>query len=236
MHQRLQKIIGAAGICSRRRAEELILAKRVFVNNKLASLGDKADEQIDVIKIDEYIIPKVNKSKVILLNKPAGIVCSCNDNQGRKTVLDLLPNTLRQGMYPIGRLDMYSRGAIILTNNGFLTLQLTHPRYKHTKTYKVLIKGRPNKEVLQKWKNGVIIDGKKTKEAKIFVMKNLQNKTLLEVEISEGRNRQIRKIGSKLGHEVIDLQRTKIANIKLDGLKEGNWRSLDKIEWQYLLN
>ncbi len=235
MKQRLQKIIGQAGICSRRKAEQLILQRRVFVNRKQATIGEKADVNIDTIQIDNYIIPKKIKNKVILINKPPGIVCSCNDNFGRKTVIDLIPKELKEGMHPVGRLDMFSRGALILTNNGLLTYQLTHPKYEHKKTYLVLVSGDFSKESLDEWRNGISIDGKKTRQAIVIIRRKYNNKTLLEIVISEGRNRQIRKIAEKLGLQVIDLMRIKIATIELLGLNEGCWRELELNEWQNLL-
>ena len=235
MTQRIQKIIGQAGICSRRKAEQLILEKRVFVNQRQAVIGDRADINIDTIKIDNYIIPRKLTHKVILLNKPPGIICSCNDDLGRRTVIDLIPKGIREGMYPVGRLDMYSRGAIIITNNGYLAYQLTHPKYEHKKTYRVLIKGDLSNEILKEWQNGIIIDGKRTKEASVIIKQQYENKSLLEIVIVEGRYRQIRKIAEKLGLRVIDLKRIKISNIELNGLDEGSWRNLNSNEWQHLL-
>jgi len=235
MSQRIQKIIGQSGICSRRKAEQLILQKRVFINQNQATIGDKADINMDSIRIDDYVIPKRLNNKVILLNKPPGIICSCNDDLGRKTVMDLIPRELKEGMYPVGRLDMYSRGALLITNNGYLTYQLTHPKYLHRKTYRVLVKGNFSKESLKAWQRGIVIDGKKTKEAIVIIKKQFEEMNLLEIVISEGRNRQIRKIADALGLKVIDLMRTKVSKIELNGLQEGSWRELNSIEWQSLL-
>ncbi len=235
MVQRIQKIIGQAGICSRRKAEKLILENRVFINQRVAKIGEKADIKMDKIRIDNYIIPNKLTSKVVLLNKPPGIISSCNDNLGRKTVLDLIPTDIREGMYPVGRLDMYSRGALLITNNGLLTYQLTHPKYEHKKTYRVLISGIISNKSIELWQNGVMIDGKKTNKANVIIKKQYKNRSLLEIVISEGRNRQIRKISEKLGLRVIDLIRIKIANIELGDLHEGSWRELNSNEWQNLL-
>ncbi len=235
MKQRLQKIIGRAGICSRRKAENLLKGGRVLVNGRIASIGEKADVNLDVITIDNYIIPKYSSNKVILLNKPPGIVSTCNDEFGRKTVIDLLPTFLKKGMYPIGRLDMYSRGAIILTNNGYLTLQLTHPRYHHTKTYHVLVSGNLSNQEVNEWRKGIIINSTKTKEIIVKVLNRYSNKTLLEIILTEGKNRQIRKIAEKLGNKIFDLKRVKVATIGLNGLDEGSWRELTLNEWEPLL-
>ncbi len=235
MKERLQKIISNSGICSRRKAELLISQERVLVNDKIVTLGDRADLDKDIVKVDGCIIPRNINYKVLLLNKPAGIICSCKDNLGRKTVIDMIPIFLRRGIYPIGRLDKDSRGAILLTNNGLLALQLTHPRYHHKKIYNVWIEGIPSIETIKCWRNGVYIDGKKTQQASIKIVCTKKNKTNLRIELCEGKNRQIRKTAEKLGHKVIDLQRIQIANIKLNNIEEGSWREIDTKEWQYLI-
>ncbi|AAQ00159.1 16S rRNA pseudouridylate synthase [Prochlorococcus marinus subsp. marinus str. CCMP1375] len=237
MKERLQKIISNSGICSRKKAEALIDQKRVFINNEIASLGEKADILIDIIRIDDYIIPKnIKSSKVILLNKPTGVISTCRDTHGRKTVLDLLPDNLQKGMHPVGRLDKDSRGALIISNNGLLTLHLTHPRFNHKKRYSVLITGVPSKNTLKKWRNGIEIDKKTTRKALVNIVKRQGNNTLLEIVLFEGRNRQIRKVADKLGHPVIDLIRIEIGNIKLNGLKEGAWREINELEWNQLIS
>ncbi|WP_269622778.1 pseudouridine synthase [Prochlorococcus marinus] len=235
MEERIQKIIGGSGICSRRKAEMLIYSKRVYVNNKQAEIGEKANPLVDIIRIDNFIIPKNIKSKVILINKPQGIICTCNDTHNRKTVIDLLPKELRPGMYPVGRLDLNSRGALLISNNGLLTYQLTHPKYNHSKIYQVWVKGLPNEETLNLWREGIYIDGKKTKKALVKLKKQSKYKSLLEITLFEGRNKQIRRIGQQLKHAVIDLKRVSISNIKLGNLNEGSWRCLDNQEWEMLL-
>ena len=231
---RLQKIISEAGICSRRKAEALLIEKRVTINGKKAGLGDKADPNVDEIYVDDYKVQNILQETVILLNKPIGVISTCNDPQGRITVLDLLPEERRKGLYPVGRLDLDSRGAILLTNNGDLTLKLTHPSYSHSKTYRVIVEGLPSSYTLKKWREGVMLNGKRTLKASIKLIQSNQNKSILEVILREGRNRQIRKVGALLGHPVIDLQRIAIGNIKLENLKEGNWRNLNKNELHLL--
>ena len=142
---RLQKIISESGLLSRRKADLIINDGRVTVNGKKATIGEKADPSKDDIKIDGSRIPKKLNHKVILLNKPLGIISSCTDTHGRDTVISLIPYSLRKGLHPVGRLDSDSRGAILLTNNGDLTLRLTHPKYSHTKSYLVWVKGHPDK-------------------------------------------------------------------------------------------
>ncbi len=233
---RLQKIISESGLFSRRKADLLIQQGRVTLNGRKAVTGQKANPSFDNILVDGKTLPKKLNHKVFLLNKPHGYISSCQDNHGRKTVLDLIPSNLRKGIHPVGRLDSASRGAILLTNNGELTLRLTHPKYLHIKTYLVWVRGLPKQSILNTWRKGIILDGKMTMPASIHVMEKINHKTLLKVIIKEGRNRQIRKIADLIGHPVQDLQRIAISNIKLNGLKEGKWRELKENEWISLLN
>ena len=232
---RLQKIISASGLLSRRKADLLIKEGRVTLNGEKALVGQKADPYSDQILVDGKDLPKKLNHKVFLLNKPPGVISSCQDHQGRKTIISLIPLNLRSGIHPVGRLDSNSRGAILLTNNGELTLRLTHPKYSHTKTYLVWVSGKPSKSILNNWRKGIVLDGKITMPAKIEVMEILNHKTLLKVILKEGRNRQIRRVAIILGHPVKDLQRIAISNIKLNGLPEGKWRELKTNEWVSLL-
>ena len=233
---RLQKIISESGLSSRRKADLLIRQGRVTINGRQAIVGEKADPNTDRILVDGKDLPKKLNHKVLLLNKPYGVISSCQDTHGRKTIISLIPSNLRSGVYPIGRLDFDSRGAILLTNNGELTLKLTHPKYSHTKTYLVWVKGHPSKPKLDNWRNGILLEDKITIPAIIEVIENTKTKTLLKVILKEGRNRQIRRIADLLGHPVQDLQRIAISNIKLNGLKEGKWRELKPSEWLSILN
>ncbi len=233
---RIQKLIALAGICSRRKAEELLIENRVLLNGSVANIGESADPSKDLIQVDGKEVIYSNISRVIILNKPPGIISSCSDQFGRRTVLALLPDKLQYGMHPVGRLDLKSRGALLLTNNGELTLRLTHPRYEHSKTYLVLLRGKLSRDKLFSWQKGIMLDGKMTMPAGIRVIDSLPKATLLEVKLIEGRYRQIRRVAKLLGHEVIDLQRTEIAGIKLGKLKEGSWRELLDSEWKQLLN
>ena len=233
---RLQKIISDSGLSSRRKADLLIKQGRVTLNGRQAILGEKADPISDHILVDGIDLPKKLNHKVFLLNKPYGVISSCQDNHGRKTILSLIPSNLRRGIHPVGRLDFDSRGAILLTNNGDLTLRLTHPKYTHTKTYLVWVTGKPSQSKLNSWRAGISLDGKMTIPAIIEVMETMNNKTLLKVILKEGRNRQIRRIATLIGHPVQDLQRIAISSIKLNGLKEGRWRELKRKEWISILN
>tara|TARA_B100000700_G_scaffold82473_1_gene92887 strand:- start:1366 stop:2088 length:723 start_codon:yes stop_codon:yes gene_type:complete len=228
---RLQKIISDSGLSSRRKADLLIKQGRVTLNGRLAILGEKADPSSDHILVDGRNLPTKIKNKVILLNKPIGILSSCRDGHGRDTVLSLIPYDLRIGLHPIGRLDLESRGAILLTNNGDLTLRLTHPKFSHTKTYLAWVSGHPSKSILQAWREGIMLDGKITMPANVKVINRKNQKTLLKIILREGRNRQIRRMASLFGHPVQDLQRISISNIKLNGLQEGQWRKINSSEW-----
>ena len=233
---RLQKIISQSGLSSRRKADLLIKQGRVTLNGRQAIIGEKANPYSDHILVDGKHLPKKPNHKVLLLNKPRGFISTCNDNHGRKTILSLIPSNFRRGIYPVGRLDSESRGAILLTNNGDLTLKLTHPKYSHTKTYLIWVTGKPSRSILDNWREGILLDGKITMPANIEVMEIINNMTLLKVILKEGRNRQLRKIANLIGHPVQDLQRIAISNIKLNRLQEGEWRELTTKEWIPLLD
>ena len=234
--QRLQKLIAAAGLCSRRTAEAWIEAGRVNVDGQVSTLGDQADPDSQVIQVDGRLLSARREPTVLLINKPPGVISTCRDPRGRSTVLDLLPRPLRQGLHPVGRLDADSRGALLLTDQGELTLRLTHPRFDHAKTYRVWVEGTPLDTSLQRWRQGISLDGKRTRSAEVRVLQRRSDRTLLEVVLLEGRNRQIRRVADLLGHPVLDLQRVAIAGLRLGPLPEGRWRHLSRGEWQPLLD
>ena len=227
--------MAAAGLCSRRRGEDWLQAGRVTVDGRVASLGDQADPSSQLIEVDGVPLISALEPRVLLLNKPLGVICSCRDPQGRATVLDCLPHQERPGLHPVGRLDADSRGALLLTDQGELTLRLTHPRYSHAKTYHVLVKGVPSSRALERWREGLLLDGRQTRPALVRRLQARGASSLLEVELKEGRNRQIRRVAELLGHPVIDLQRVAIDGIHLDALAEGCWRRLDATEWNTTL-
>ncbi|NES83202.1 MAG: rRNA pseudouridine synthase, partial [Moorea sp. SIO2B7] len=212
MVERVQKILSQWGIASRRQAEKMILAGRVRLNGNIVLLGQKADPSKDRLELDGRMIKISDRPQLIylLLNKPSGVVSTCHDPRNRPTVLDLLPPQLQhgQGIHPVGRLDAESTGALILTNDGELTLTLTHPRYHLPKTYQVWVQGHPCESTLQVWRNGVILSGRKTLPAKVNIVKHSKEKTLLEIVLTEGRNRQIRRIANHLGFAVVNLHHT----------------------------
>jgi pseudouridine synthase len=236
MGDRLQKILSRYGIASRREAERLILAGRVFVNGiKVAELGTKADPSCDHIEIDGKTLqidaPKFN---YILLNKPIAVVCTCDDPEGRDTVIDILPPQY-QHLYPVGRLDYNSTGALILTNDGDFANHLTHPRHHVAKTYEVWVSDIPTEAVIKQWRDGVLLDGKLTKPAIVNILKIDDRKysnprTQLQIVLSEGRNRQIRRVAEALGHPVLSLHRVAIADIAIANLRTGEYRILSDRE------
>lgn len=216
-----------AGLGSRRECEKLIEKGRVSVNGRTATLGEKADPATDTIVVNGRTIkPLQTESLYIALHKPKGVLSSLDDEleEGRTTVRDLVP--LPGHLYPVGRLDKQSTGLILMTNDGDLAHKLTHPRYGHEKTYKVIVEGRITHEALEKWRSGMYLDGRKTIPAQITVMRQDVSFTHLEIVMREGRKRQIRRIANMLGFPVTQLVREKIGPIILGSLKLGDWRHL----------
>lgn len=238
MSERVQKILREWGVASRREAEAMILAGRVKVNGVKVQLGEKADSKVDRIEVDGQLISNQQKPSLvyILLNKPKGVICTCEDPKNRKTVLDLLSTELRssKGIHPVGRLDRNSTGALLLTNDGSFTLSLTHPRYHLPKTYSVWLTGSVPYHVLQEWATGIMCDGKLTMPADITIMDRKTDKTHIEIILREGRNRQIRRVAETLGYPVIKLHRTAIGSLKLAKLTFGKYRFLNSSEVKQL--
>ncbi|NBD32216.1 MAG: pseudouridine synthase [Cyanobacteria bacterium] len=241
--ERVQKILSQWGIASRRQAEKMMRDGRVQVNGEVAVLGQKIDLQRDRVTVDGKPITAQERPQnlYLLINKPLGVVSTCWDPQNRQTVLDLLPDSLQkgQGLHPVGRLDINSTGALLVTNDGNLTLHLTHPRYHLPKTYEVWIKDNPSESVLKRWRNGIILDQKKTLPAQIKVLKREPECTLLAVTLTEGRNRQIRRVAEHLGFPVLALHRSAIGTIRLNRKdhslsQPGNYRFLTAQEVNYL--
>lgn len=236
MSDRLQKILSRHGIASRREAEQIILAGRVAVNGRtITELGTKADPERDRIEVDGKLLQtNAPDFLYLLLNKPTSVVSTCDDPQGRKTVLDFLPPQYQQ-VYPVGRLDYNSSGALILTNDGDFANYLMHPRHHVAKTYEVWVKGIPSHQLIQQWQTGIMLDGKLTLPATVKILQIERNKyptprTQLQIILSEGRNRQIRRVAEQLGHPVLALHRVAIGAISLDPLKSGSYRLLSDYE------
>lgn len=245
MEERLQKILSQWGIASRRQAEELIKLGRVRCNGAVAELGQKADPTKDAIEVDGKLLRSRHRPQLIylLLNKPAGVMTTCEDPQGRPTVMQLLPTQLRlgQGIHPVGRLDVDSTGALLLTNDGELTFALTHPRHDVAKTYQVVVAGHPPESVLKQWRQGVVLEGRKTRPARVRLLSRDANRTCLEFILWEGRNRQIRRMTEQLGYPTLQLHRTAIGSIQLEPtpgavLPTGRYRPLKPEEIHFLQN
>jgi 23S rRNA pseudouridine2605 synthase len=218
----------------------LILDGRVRLNGAVVTLGQTADPMLDAIEVDGQVLLPVNRPQALylLMHKPAGVVSTCRDPQRRSTVLDQLPPELRQamGIHPVGRLDAESTGALLLTNDGALTFALTHPSHEIAKTYEVWVQGHPSPNTLHQWREGVLLDGRKTLPARVRVVSQRGDRTLLEIHLREGRNRQIRRVAEQMGHPVVDLHRTAIGSIQLGDLPSGAVRPLTEAEIQFLKN
>lgn len=229
MEERLQKILARAGFGSRRSCEELISSGRVRVNGDLVILGSKADPATDAITFDGQAIPKEPESIYIALHKPRGVLSDTDPKDPRPTVLDMVG--VPGHLFAVGRLDYDSEGLILLTNDGELANRLTHPRYRHEKEYRILVANRPDDEQLAIWRRGVVLeDGIKTAPAKVTVENNRGKEIWMRVILHEGRKRQIREVGSRIGLPVRRIIRVRIGTLLLGDLKSGEWRNLTKEE------
>ena len=229
---RLQKYLASAGVASRRKCEELILDGKIEVNGKIITeLGTKIDPKKDEVKYNGKIVKSEEEKVYILLNKPIGYVTTAKEQFGRDMVLDLVKVNKR--IVPVGRLDMYTSGALILTNDGEFVNKLTHPSHEIDKTYNVTVKGIVTKEEIENLKKGVLIDDDYiTKPAKVKILKIDEEKKIsrIQITIHEGKNRQVRKMCEAIGKKVLALHRCKIGNIDVKSLKLGEWRYLSKKE------
>lgn len=228
--ERLQKVIANLGYTSRRKAEELILNGKVKVNGEIVkSLGTKVKTS-DTIEVENTILDNQKNYEYYLLNKPRGVVSTTNDEHNRKTIVDLVVSNQR--IYPIGRLDYDTTGAIILTNDGYLANKLMHPSSNIEKTYVAKVTGLVTGYEIKKLREGIIVDGKKTNKAKVN-LKSYDKKTdksTVELTIHEGRNHQVKKMFEAINHDVIKLKRERYANLDLTNLKSGEYRKLTNKE------
>src|SRR3954454_11501208 len=245
---RLQKILARAGVAtSRRKAEELIVEGRVTINGKVAELGEKADPERDAIKVDSRRIQPLQEHHYFLLNKPKGVMSTVTDPEGRCTVIDLVPPGMRKALVPVGRLDYNTEGLLLLTDDGEFAQRIAHPRYGSTKTYEVKVKGTPSDSQLDRLRNGVLIEGKRTAPARITArnpFKPLGGRRRGEpesdnswwiVEITEGRTRQIREMFFQIGHPVQKLRRVAIGPLRDPELPPGALRELTEQEVRRLM-
>jgi len=229
MQLRLQKYLSEQGICSRRQAEKLIVEGKIFVNGESQTvLGTKIDPEVDKVSVNNIVIKQRKNLIYIAINKPVGIVTSCHQPDSH-TVVELI--NLRERIYPVGRLDKDSSGLLLLTNDGILAYRLSHPKFKHEKEYVVSLEKRIMEGALNKLRDGMTIDGVKTQPAKVVKV----GEHRFRIVLTEGRNRQIRKMCSKIENEVVKLKRTRIENIHLGSLKPGEWRVLTAAEKKELL-
>ena len=228
MEQRLQKLIAAAGLCSRRRAEEWLEAGRVTVNGRAARVGDKADPERDDVRLDGAPLQRQARSVCILLNKPRGYVTTLSDERGRPTVAELVRG-VPERVYPVGRLDMDSEGLLLLTNDGALTQRLLHPSFRIDKTYEVVVSGfQPDSAaVLSAVRE---LDGEPVSPAQVTVLSRSGERARLSVVIHEGKNRQIRRMCAQCGLTVRRLRRVQEHTLTLGSLPPGKWRYLTREE------
>lgn len=229
---RLQKYLAECGIASRRKAEEYIQEGKVQVNGKaVTELGVKINPEKDIVYFNNKKVAKQNENIYILLNKPIGYVTTTKDQFNRETVLDLIKG-INKRIVPVGRLDMYTSGALILTNDGDFTYKVTHPSHEITKTYIATLKGIITNEEIEKLRSGVEIEDYITCPAKVKILKTDTEKNIsrIEITIHEGKNRQVRKMCEAIGRNVMALHRSKIGNIGVKDLKIGEWRYLSQKE------
>ena len=232
---RINKFLVQCSVGSRRFCDKLIEEGKVFVNGKRAALGQDIDERRDSVSVEGKKIFLVEKNLYYIMNKPKGYVCTVKDDLGRKTVMDLLPKTASR-VVPVGRLDYDSEGLLIFTNDGDLVNRLTHPRHEIPKTYLIKVEGTVTEQMLNKLRNGVEIDGKLTKKCNLHIVSIDDKYTKMSITITEGRNRQVRRMLEAVGKEVVFLKRIKIGELGLTGLDRGKCRPLSKYEIDYLKN
>jgi 23S rRNA pseudouridine2605 synthase len=226
--ERLQKVLARAGVGSRRTVERLIEEGRVMVNGEPARLGRRIESSKDVVEVDGLRVPLAAGVVHYLMNKPVGVVTTARDDAGRPTAIDLIDAPVR--VWPVGRLDADTEGALIVTNDGDLTHRLTHPRFGVPKTYLAEVRGAVKRTVLRQLATGVALDDGTTAPARVGVAERREGSTLVEITITEGRNRQVRRMFEACGHPVVRLARIAIGPVRLGRLKPGTVRRLSPVE------
>jgi 23S rRNA pseudouridine2605 synthase len=237
--ERLQKVLARAGVASRRKVEELIREGRVTVNGQVAGIGDKADLERDAVKVDGKRIQPPRGHRYLLLYKPREVMTTVSDPEGRPTVIDLVPPGLRKALVPVGRLDFHTEGLLLLTDDGEFAQQVAHPRHGCVKTYEVKVKGRPEERDLDRLREGVVLDGRRTSPCRIRPRPAAGRQAESEnswwlVELSEGRTRQIRDMFERIGHPVQKLRRVAIGPVSDPTLGPGDLRELTAREVEML--
>ncbi len=222
---RLQKFLSESGVASRRKAEEMIRNGAVKVNGAVAQIGDSVDPKKDTVLVKGKKVIKQGEMRYILLNKPRGYVTTTDDDLGRKCVLELVKD-VKERIYPVGRLDRVSEGALILTNDGAFANAMMHPSKHVPKTYRVTVRPEPTAEQVDILATGVELDGRLTAPADVYVLSKEEGRAVLEIVLREGRNRQIRRMCESQGLEVARLRRVAVGPIKLGMLQTGQWRDL----------
>jgi 23S rRNA pseudouridine2605 synthase len=228
MTERLQKILSSRGVCSRRKAEEYILAGRVTCNGRVCTLGETADPELDEIMLDGKVIPTGNASVYIMLHKPRGFVTTLSDEKGRRNAAQLVADC-GQRVYPVGRLDMDSEGLLLFTNDGAFANAMMHPKHEVDKIYEVWVTGF-TQENLEKLKQPIELDGYTIKTPGVKLVKAAGGQALIRVTIHEGRNRQVRRMCSAAGLHVTRLRRVGEGKLTLGDLPKGKWRYLTEDE------
>jgi len=232
--ERLQKFLAAAGIASRRNSEELILQGRVKVNGRTVKvLGTKIDPNKDKVHIDGKLLDNKEEHVYLLLNKPKGYISTVKDTRDRKTVMDLLPKH-KGRLYPVGRLDSQTTGLLLFTNDGDVTYKLTHPKYEFSKTYRASVNGKITYEAVEQLEQGVKLEDGLTAPAKVNVLEIDSDRSLLEITIHEGKNRQVRRMFEAVGFPVHNLKRISFGFLNLKGLALGKYRMLTPQEIKHL--
>lgn len=230
---RLNRYLAMAEVGSRRKCDQYIQEGRVQVNDKIVTvMGTRINPRKDIVKFDGNIVKPAHRLIYILLNKPPRTVCTAKDERGRRTVIDLVGAPER--IYPVGRLDFNTTGALLLTNDGEMTYYLAHPRFEIKKVYRALLNKHIRPVDLHYFRNGIVLDGKKTAPCRAEELRIIDNCSYLEIELHEGRNRQIRRMFQALGYEVEELERIEFAGLRVNDLKLGEWRRLTPEELSHL--
>lgn len=231
---RLNKFIAQAGVSSRREADRLIEEGQVRVNNEVVQiLGTQVDPDRDLVEVGGNKVRLKNESVYILLNKPKGYLVTLKDPFRRPTAMSLLPD-LNVRVFPVGRLDVNSEGALLFTNDGEMANRLMHPRYKIRKVYMIRVKGRPDPDRIRKLERGIYLDNKKTAPARVSLIRGSDKMSVVQVDIYEGRKREVRRMFEAIGHRVVSLKRVKFAGLSLGKVKSGHWRHLKSGEIKML--
>jgi 23S rRNA pseudouridine2605 synthase len=231
---RLNRYIAGAGVCGRRKADELTMNGNVKINGNVVRTPGVDVGEKDVVEVNGHVVEPTKKSVYLLLNKPKGYITTVSDERGRATVMELTSG-IEERVFPVGRLDADTTGLLIMTNDGGFAQAVSHPARGVCKTYRARVEGAVSKEKLAKLRRGVEVDGRVTAPADVTLVRQSASGAVVDIRIHEGRNRQVRKMFAALGNKVVDLQRTAIGDVRLGGLKPGHWRKLSKTEIDRLI-